>query len=190
MSFNDHHKLKGKHAFLSPSNYYWLRYSPEKMLETFENYKAAEQGTKLHEFARQAIELGVKLPRRPQTTLSLYINDAIGYMMSPEVTLYYSPYCFGCADAISFNKNTLRIHDLKTGKIPACMDQLLIYAGLFCLEYNVNPDKIKTELRIYQFDEALIHIPEAGEIRAICDQIRESSALLENVYGKENGADV
>lgn len=186
MNFNEHYKLRGKHAFLSPSSYYWLRYTPEKMMESFENHKAAEQGTKLHEFAKQAIELGVKLPTRPRSTLSMYVNDAIGYMMTPEVMLYYSDYCFGCADAISFNKDTLRIHDLKTGKTPACMDQLLIYAALFCLEYNINPDKIKTELRIYQFNEALIHIPEIGEVRSICDRIRESSKFLEETYGPVN----
>lgn len=186
MNFNEHFKLKGKHAFLSPSNYYWLRYSPERMLEAFENSKAAERGTKLHDFAKQAIELGIKLPKRPQTTLSMYVNDAIGFMMSPEVTLYYSDFCFGTADAISFRKNVLRIHDLKTGVTQANMDQLLIYAGLFCLEYNVNPDKINTELRIYQFNEALIHIPETGEIRSICDRIREANTFLETNFGKED----
>lgn len=184
MNFNEHSKLKGKHAFLSPSNYHWLRYSPDKMVSVFENYKAAEQGTKLHDFARQAIELGIKLPKKPPTTLALHVNDAIGFMMSPEVVLYYSDYCFGCADAISFHKNILRIHDLKTGVTPASMDQLLIYAGIFCLEYNVNPDKIKIELRIYQCNKVLVHVPEPGEVMGICDRIRESNALLIDLYGK------
>lgn len=183
MTFNDHYKLKGKHAFLSPSNYHWLRYTPDKMLDIYENHKAAERGTALHDFARQAIELGVKLPRRPQTTLNMYVNDAIGFMMTPEQILYYNDYCFGTADAISFRKNVLRIHDLKTGHTQASMDQLDIYAGIFCLEYNVNPDKIDIELRIYQNDKVLIHHPEVGEIRGVTDRIREFSKLLEENFG-------
>ena len=182
MIFNDHHKLKGKHAFLSPSNYHWLRYTPDKMLDVYESYKAAERGTALHDFAKQAIELGVKLPRS-QTTLNMYVNDAIGYMMKPEQILYFSEFCFGTVDAIAFRKNTLRIHDLKTGRVPACMDQLDIYAGIFCLEYGVNPDKINIELRIYQNDEVLIHHPEQGEIRGVTDQIREFDKILQERFG-------
>lgn len=190
MIFNTHEKLKGKHSFMSPSNYHWLRYTPEKMLMAYENHKAIERGTELHEFAKKAIELGIKLPTRPATTLNMYVNDAIGYMMTPEQILYYSDYCFGTADAISFRpapggKGRLRIHDLKTGQSPTSMDQLDIYAGIFCLEYDVNPDKIQIELRIYQNDQVLVHRPETGEIRAITDRIREMNNLLEDTYGKK-----
>jgi hypothetical protein len=54
----------------------------------------------------------------------------------------------------------LRIHDLKTGVTPAKMPQLEIYAGLFCLEYSVNPLDIDIELRIYQNDEIIVHEPQ------------------------------
>lgn len=190
MIFNDHTKLKGKHSFLSPSNYHWLRYTPEKLLSVYENYRAAEKGTELHDFAKKAIELGIKLPTRPATTLNMYVNDAIGYMMTPEQILYYSDYCFGTVDTISFRKmpggkGRLRIHDLKTGHTPASMDQLEIYAGIFCLEYDINPDKIQIELRIYQDNQVLIHRPEQGEIREVTDIIIEFNNLLENTYGKD-----
>jgi hypothetical protein len=75
---------------------------------------AARRGTELHDLAHQLIRLGVKLPKTP-TTLNLYVNDALGYRMTPEQVLYFSENCFGTADAISFRRNKLRIHDLKTG---------------------------------------------------------------------------
>lgn len=185
MNFEKHLELRDKHSFLSPSNYAWLRYTPEHMAEMYEKYRAMERGTKLHAFAKESIELGIKLSTRPRTTLALYVNDAIGFSMTPEVPLYYSDYCFGTTDAISFHNKKLRIHDLKTGVTPASMDQLMIYAGLFCLEYNTNPDKIECELRIYQFDDANIYIPEKGEIRSVCDRIRECSSFMENTFGKQ-----
>ena len=37
------------------------------------------------------------------------------------------------------------------------MEQLLIYAAYFCLEYGFKPRDIDIELRIYQNDEVLIH---------------------------------
>ena len=97
----------------------------------------------------QCIMLNQKLPKSKQT-LNMYVNDAIGFKMTPEQILYYSDNCFGTADAILFRNNFLRIHDLKTGKIPAHMEQLEIYAALFCLEYKVKPADIEMELRIYQ----------------------------------------
>lgn len=78
--------------------------------------------------------------------------------MTPEQVLYYSENCFGTADAISFRNNFLRIHDLKTGVVPAHMEQLEIYAALFCLEYRVKPMDISMELRIYQNDDVLISV--------------------------------
>lgn len=70
--------------------------------------------------------------------------------MSTEVVLYYSDRFFGTADSISFRNGVLRIHDLKTGKTPVHMDQLMVYAALFCLEYKIKPGDIDFELRIYQ----------------------------------------
>ena len=87
----------------------------------------------------------------------------------------------GTADVISFRDNFLRIHDLKTGKRLAHIEQLEIYAALFCLEYNVKPEEIKIELRIYQNDEVLIHEPTAEEIRSIMNKIIHFDKILENL---------
>jgi hypothetical protein len=127
-------------------------------------------GTRLHSFACECIELGQKLPRKKKT-LNLYVNDAIGYKMTPEQPLYYSENCFGTADAIAFRNDFLRIHDLKTGSSPASMAQLEIYTALFCLEYGIKPTEIGKELRIYQSDEVLVHEPENDRIFLIMDKI-------------------
>lgn len=87
----------------------------------------------------------------------------------------------GTADAISFRDNYLRIHDLKTGVRPTHIEQLEIYAALFCLEYKIKPSTIKIELRIYQNDEILVHNPTAEEITSIMEKIIHLNKLLENV---------
>lgn len=111
----------------------------------------------------------------------MYINDAIGFKMIPEQVLYYSQYSFGTADAISFRQNFLRIHDLKTGITPAHMEQLLIYAALFCLEYKIDPTSIEIELRIYQSDDIVIHNPNADEILTLMDQIVLFDKLINDI---------
>lgn len=171
MNFNQHYTLRGKHAFMSASNYHWLNYTPEKLEQVYFSIQAKEYGTKLHEYAKMAIELGVK-QSRAQQTLQMYINDAINYHMTPEVILYYSDNCFGTVDAISYIRNKLRIHDLKTGSTPAKMEQLLIYAALFCLEYHVNPKDInEIELRIYQNNQIIVDQPTGDVIQFIMDKI-------------------
>lgn len=87
----------------------------------------------------------------------------------------------GTADAISFRNNFLRIHDLKTGTRPVHIEQLEIYAALFCLEYKIKPKDIKIELRIYQNDEILIHEPESEDIEVIMNKIIHLDKVLENV---------
>lgn len=141
MNFNKHSNLEGRHAFLGASKYHWIRYSDDKIAESYSKFLAIQRGTELHEFAAQCIRLSQKLPRSKKT-LNSYVNDAIGFRMIPEQILYYSDNCFGTADAIIFKNNFLRIHDLKTGVIPAHMEQLRIYAALFCLEYGINRVKL------------------------------------------------
>lgn len=87
----------------------------------------------------------------------------------------------GTADAISFRNNFLRIHDLKTGKRPAHMEQLEIYAALFCLEYKIKPEDIHIELRIYQNDDIEIFEPTSDEINNIINKIKHLNKVLENV---------
>lgn len=184
MIFNEHSNFKGKHAFLSASNYHWLRYDDEHLETVFINMLAKERGTKLHEFAATCIELGQKLPKS-QKTLNMYVNDAIGYKMTPEQILFYSVNCFGTADAISFRDNYLRIHDLKTGDTPAHMDQLYIYAALFCLEYKIDPNKLTFELRIYQNNEIITDAPEPELISSVMETIKHFDKIIENIKEKE-----
>ena len=87
----------------------------------------------------------------------------------------------GTADAIAFRNNFLRIHDYKSGTTPAKMEQLLVYAALFCLEYKVKPGEIETELRIYQNDEIVFHNPTAEEILPVMDAIIHHSKTLERI---------
>lgn len=178
MILNEHLKLKGKHALLSPSNYHWINYSSDKLARVYSGFKGIERGTRLHALAAECIEMGVKLPLSKKT-LNMYVNDAIGYQMLPEKVLYYSDNCYGTADAISFSKNLLRIHDLKTGNTKASMHQLEIYAALFCLEYKKDPYKIRIELRIYQSDIRDIYEPDPDDIRYIMDKIISFDKLIE-----------
>ena len=180
MDFNRHLYLEGKHAYLSASKYHWIRYSEEKLIDNFLNMRAARRGTELHNLASELIRLGVKLPNNKQT-LNHYVNDAIGYRMTPEQTLVYSDNAFGTADAIAFRKNKLRIHDLKTGITPASPEQLEIYAAFFCLEYGVKPFEIDIELRIYQNDECLIFDPDRDSIFHIMDRVVTFDKIIDNV---------
>ncbi len=180
MNFNKHSHLDGLHAFLGASKYHWLNYSDDKLLDTYNNHLAKQKGTRLHNLAAECIELGQKLPKSKKT-LNMYVNDAIGYRMATEQILFYSINCFGTADAISFRDGLLRIHDLKTGVTKTHIEQLLIYAALFCLEYKYKPSEINIELRIYQSDEVMIHIPTVDEILPIMDKIVTFDTLINKV---------
>ena len=180
MRFNSHNNLAGLHAPFSPSQSSWLRYTDDKAIEVYANKKAAAMGSRFHEWAKTTIDLGIKQPRSKKTIYA-YVNDAIGYKMDTEVVLFYSERFFGTADSISFRNGELRIHDLKTGKIQAHMEQLMIYAALFCLEYRVKPGEINIELRIYQNDEILVHNPTAEDILPIMDKIVHLNKILEKI---------
>lgn len=184
MKFNQHLELRDKHAVLSASRHHWVNYTPERLLEYYDNLDAAVLGTRLHAFAHEAIALGIKMPNNSKT-LNMYVNDCIGFRMQNEVPLVYSEYAFGTADAIDFRREfegamTLRIFDLKTGVKPTSDMQLLIYAAYFCLEYKVKPLDLIYDLRIYQ-DDNIKHIdvdPEAVEF--IKDRAIESDKIIRN----------
>lgn len=180
MNFNKHFSLEGKHAFLGASKYHWINYDTDKLIDSYSKYQATLNGTILHDFACQCITLGQKLPKS-QKTLNMYVNDAIGFKMKPEQVLYYSDNCFGTADAIIFRNNLLRIHDLKTGVTRAHMEQLEIYAALFCLEYNKKPSDIDMELRIYQNNEIIVHNPTVEDILPIMDKIITFDKLIDKM---------
>lgn len=170
MNFNKHSELEGQHAFLGASKYHWINYDIEKLDSAYLKFLAIQKGTELHDFARRCIELGIKLPKSKKS-LNQYVNDAIGFRMIPEQTLFYSVNSFGTADSICFRDNILRIHDLKTGVTPVSMHQLEVYTSLFCLEYSVKPIDISIELRIYQSDIIVVHSPLPEDISLIMEKI-------------------
>lgn len=204
MDFFKHLELRGKHAMLAPSQPYWLEYSDEKLYQKYLSNYAQTMGTLLHELAETLIKNCIKLKKTDKTVVLVhllengipraaidmdriynnfmtYVNDAIGFRLTPEQPLVYSEFCFGTADAISFKDNLLRIHDYKSGTTPAKMDQLMIYAALFCLEYKFKPGQIDMELRIYQNDEIIYHKPEADEIAPIMDKIIHCDKTMQNL---------
>lgn len=209
MVFETYSELEGQHAFLSPSQPQWLRYSDEKLVERYANAQAVQRGTELHAFAHQAIVLNRMQPRN-KDTVNMFVNDAIGFKMTSEQPLYYNGFCFGTADAIQYKRNLLRIHDLKTGETEGKMDQLKVYAALFCLNYQNLVRKARKdgksdidiaakydlkvnelhfdprmmsgiELRIYQYGEIRTETPDPEEILAIMDIIVHDVDVLKNV---------
>lgn len=195
MKFRTHYELEGKHAFLSPSKYSWINYTDARLAEVYKNQQMIQRGTELHRIAKDLITNEIRLPRTKQT-LNMYVNDAIGYGMSPEVILKPLPFsdnAYGTADSISYSdKNKfLRIHDLKTGSSPASMDQLKIYAAFFCLEYGDeigiknDPSKIDIELRIYQSDNVVTHLPDPDEIKDIMDRTIAGNDIIERLKSME-----
>ena len=207
MNFFNHNELKGKHALLAPSQPYWLEYDEGKLFQKMVSTYAQSMGTLLHELAETLIKHGIKLKKTDRTVVLVhllengiprpaididriynnfmsYVNDAIGFRLTPEVPLFYSEYCFGTADAISFKNNLLRIHDYKSGTSPAKMEQLMVYAALFCLEYKYKPGEIEIELNIYQNDEIINHNPTADEIAPIMDTIVRHDRYYRELNGE------
>lgn len=193
----------GKHAFMSASQSSWLNYSEDNLLSNYFNQHTTTIGTLCHELAAKLISFGIKLKKQdvgiltfylldnriPKKSIDIqniwpnfmtYVNDAIGFKLSPEILLYFSDNCFGTADAISFRNNELRIHDLKTGETKIHIEQLLIYSALFCLEYKKQPEKIHIETRIYQSGkDILIYEPDPEEIKIIMNKIIDYDNLIE-----------
>jgi hypothetical protein len=185
MQFNKHSDLAGRHATISASKYHWINYSNEKFIEWVKTQMMAREGSELHDLAAFLIRKGVKLPRNKKT-LNQYVNDAIGFRMNAEQVLFYSVHCFGTADAITLQEiegqTILRISDLKTGVSPANMKQLMVYAALFCLEYEMRPFELdQIILRIYQSDEVQEYEPSREDITFIMDRIKTFDAMLDNV---------
>lgn len=204
MNWNRHSNLEGSHAFLSASKYSWLNKTDSEIVEAYENSFAQSIGTLLHAYAADSIKYREKLRRTdarsvkfdlmrrgiPEFAIDIqavfpnlmnYVNDAVGYQMDPEILLYYSDLCFGTADCIQLTGDILRIHDLKTGTTVAKMDQLMIYAGLFYLEYSYKPERFRTELRIYQNGDVIVHEPEVDELREVMNAIVTKDRVLQKL---------
>ena len=200
MIWNKHSELEGRHAFLSPSKFYWMNDDEDGLFKRRVSSYSTEIGTLLHEVARKRIKHGFRLGRGEKKAVAIellehnipsrildaipyddifnnlmaYVNDSVAFKMTPEVRLYYSEECFGTTDAIRYfdADRFLRIHDYKSGTIQAHMEQLMGYAALFCFDRNVKPEEMTgAELRIYQNGEVLCHKPEARDIRNMMDKI-------------------
>lgn len=179
MRLPSYSELKGTHALFSASKPAWIRYDIQKMREAVAAKKASDRGTELHALAEMHIKNMIRMPRTNKT-LDRYINDAISYRMTPEQVLYFSPFFYGTADAIDFDeqRGTLRIHDLKTGKGPTHMEQLLIYAAFFCLQTGVRPSDIEAVLRIYQNDDIQEMHATASDIVPIMEQAKKFNDII------------
>lgn len=204
MNWNRHNNLDGTHAFLSASKYSWLGKTNDEIVQSYTNSFAQAIGTLTHSFAADYIRFREKLRKSDSRALKIdlmrrgvpeyaidirgffptvmnYVNDSIDFMMDPEILLYYSDLCYGTADAIQVLDGVLRIHDLKTGSTVAKIEQLKIYAALFYLEYGYKPERFRTELRIYQSDDILVHEPEVDEIREVMNAIVEKDRVLQKL---------
>lgn len=207
MIWNDHKNLEGLHAFLGASNYHWLNWNESSFELRYQTQYSAEVGTLIHELAKSLILSNIKVNFNDKNLINYhlfqagipssvydtefilsnlvpFVNDAIGFRMTPEVILYYSPECFGTTDAIAYNekKKTLRIHDLKTGVTVAKPEQLMIYAALFCLEYKIKPNTLDLiELRIYQNGEVAVYNPTSDDINNIMNLIISRTALVQKI---------
>lgn len=178
MNLNRHFELEDRHAVLSASKSEWVNYDEDKMLRVFTQAQAAARGDRLHALAAILIREGVKLPRTSKT-LDMYVNDAIGYRMTPEQPLFYSDNAFGTADTLGFRKNLLRIHDLKTGFTPGKFRQLEVYAAYFCLEYGYRPFDIEMELRIYQSDQIQIQEGDPDVVFRIMEKAKHFDRIID-----------
>ena len=200
MNFKKHFDLEGKHAILSASTWRWLDDDPEGLIKRICSYYLPTIGTILHNIARKHIKHRIKLNKYDKKnvmlelvelgipsmvidtinfdgmyeTLMMYVNDCIAYRMTPEVVLKFSDYFFGTTDAIKYDEvvRFLRIHDYKSGTTTAHMQQLLIYAALFCLEYGIKPSSLEgCELRIYQACDVTVCNPTADDIQGVIETI-------------------
>lgn len=174
------------HAFLSPSKFHWIRYDKEKLVKSFYNYLAVERGTQLHELAERLIRLRRTQPRN-NDTFNMYVNDAIKHNMEPEKKLWYSDNLYGTADALCYKPGYLQIHDLKTGTTPAHMEQLIIYAALFCLINHIDVQSTEFELRIYQNNDIQIYAPTPEEVTEYMTKMVEADKIISEIRLQENG---
>lgn len=185
MIWHRHTAFTGLHStHMSASKHHWLNYDDDKFDRVYHMQQEAKRGTELHAFAAEAIRL--KIPLKGQTTLALYVNHAIGFRMRPEQLLMYNANAFGTPDAIGFRKDVLRVHDLKNGTALTSWKQLDCYCALFCLEYLINPFKIKMICRIYQSDEYREHIPDADDIMHIMERYKYLSKRVDDLRQEED----
>lgn len=150
----------------------------------YTKYRIAEE-SKLSSYGSILLKNVGTLPKEVFETARMYINDGIQYRMTVEQPLVYSEFSFGTADTISFRDNLLRISDYKSGDHPASMQQLMVYAAYFFLEYAIKPRDVHTELRIYQSAEILLSEPDHEEIQEVMAKTIEVNRIAEKIKAKE-----
>ncbi|WP_130837536.1 hypothetical protein [Lachnoclostridium sp. Marseille-P6806] len=216
---NAHPEIKeGQHAIFAPSQKFLTRdqLTTEQLDNIIRAKYAAQIGTIIHaEAARMILQKKsvtkakvidriynalweAHIPDRLNTpelyldTVLPYVKDAIGFDLIPEQPVVYQyPIAYGTVDAIRYNpvKHELRIHDLKTGKIAASLDQLIEYAAYFFLEYHLKPADTSIILCIYQNGEILTGIPKASDILPVMSRAIELTKYVKNNYiGGDNDA--
>jgi Protein of unknown function (DUF2800) len=171
LHWNKYSQLEGLHSFLSPSSYHWINYDEDRLVQRYKTLQAAKEGTEQHVYAATCIKERI-IQDNETTTLGMYINQCIQYRMTSEQLLFFSPNCFGTADAISFRHRRLRISDLKTGETKTSEHQLEVYAAIFCLEYKKDPHELREiELRIYQDGRCRVYVADPAFITFIMEKI-------------------
>ena len=75
MRWNKHSRLEGQHAFLGASQYSWLNYDEDKLVDKYYNFLATLRGTQLHELAAKLIE---------EAGLKGFALDDSGAQVSPK----------------------------------------------------------------------------------------------------------
>lgn len=184
MRYNKHFlRSDTPHAILSASNYAWLNYTEDKLVERVMTDKATAIGTKRHAMAAAMIEEGIRAEDIPQT-FNMYVNDCIGFRMRPELVLFANEYAFGTADALSFREesNYLRIFDYKSGVNAASFKQLIVYAAFFCIEYKKNPFDLTIELRIYQNNDVRTEMADPDDVAHAIAQTHWAKKIIEREY--------
>lgn len=118
-------------------------------------------------------------------TTKQFVNDSIGFRMESEKRLTVSNMIYGTADAVRYytKENLLRVSDLKTGKRPAKIEQVFIYAALYCYEYNLKPLNTNFEARIYQNGEIFIEQPSGEDINDIFMNILHKDEVAKKFEG-------
>lgn len=65
------------------------------------------------------------------------------------------------------------------------MEQLIVYAALFCLEYGVKPSEIDMEFRIYQSDSVLCHNATVEDVFPVMDRIITFDRIINRMKEQE-----
>lgn len=120
------------------------------------------------------------LPGEALLSTKLFICDSIGFRMASEQKLSVSNIIEGTADAVRFypKENLLRVSDLKTGSRPAKIEQVYIYAALYCYENRLDPLKTNFETRIYQNGEIYIEQPDGETIASTLKDILHLNEVI------------